>query len=145
VGIADALKTAKDMGIRTYKTKAKNAQEAHEAIRPTHASTRNGGSTDDEKKLYTLIWDRTIASQMKDAKLRRSKVSANIDDKETIPNFSVTGSVVTFPGWLIADPDARGEDVQLTVLNVGDSLELLTLQSIEKQTQPPSRYTEAGP
>lgn len=130
--------------VRTYKTKAKNAQEAHEAIRPTHASTRNGGSTDDEKKLYTLIWDRTIASQMKDAKLRRSKVSANIDDKETIPNFSVTGSVVTFPGWLIADPDARGEDVQLPVLNVGDPLELLTLQSIEKQTQPPSRYTEAG-
>ena len=131
--------------VRTYKTKSKNAQEAHEAIRPTHASTRYGGTTDDEKKLYSLIWERTISSQMKDAKLRRSKVTANITNgKSTIPDFSVTGSVVTFQGWLIADPDARGDDVQLPELNVGDNLNLLTLQSIEKQTQPPSRYTEAG-
>jgi DNA topoisomerase I len=131
--------------VRTYKTKAKNAQEAHEAIRPTHASTRNAGTTDDEKKLYSLIWERTVASQMKDAKLRRSKVSANIvGGKEEIPNFSVTGSVVTFQGWLMADPDARGEDVQLPELTVGSSLSLLTLQSIEKQTQPPARYSEAG-
>ncbi len=132
--------------VRTYKTKAKNAQEAHEAIRPTHASARNAGTTDDEKKLYSLIWERTVASQMKDAKLRRSKVTANIigSSKETIPNFSVTGSVVTFQGWLMADPDARGEDVQLPELEVGSSLALLTLQSIEKQTQPPARYSEAG-
>ncbi len=131
--------------VRTYKTKSKNAQEAHEAIRPTHASTRNGGTTDDEKRLYSLIWERTVASQMKDAKLRRSKVTANITgSKETIPDFSVTGSVVTFQGWLIADPDARGDDVQLPELTVGDPLTLLTLQSIEKQTQPPARYSEAG-
>lgn len=131
--------------VRTYKTKAKNAQEAHEAIRPTHASTRYAGTTDDEKKLYSLIWERTVSSQMKDAKLRRSKVTANITNgKSSIPDFSVTGSVVTFQGWLIADPDARGDDVQLPELNVGDNLNLLTLQSIEKQTQPPSRYTEAG-
>lgn len=131
--------------VRTYKTKSKNAQEAHEAIRPTHASTRFAGTTDDEKKLYKLIWERTIASQMKDAKLRRSKVTINISgSKETIPDFSVTGSVVVFPGWLTADPDARGEDVTLPVLNEGDSLLLQTLQSTQKETQPPSRYTEAG-
>lgn len=131
--------------VKTYKTKAKNAQEAHEAIRPTHASTRYAGTTDDEKRLYSLIWERTVSSQMKDAKLRRSKVTANITNgKSSIPDFSVTGSVVTFQGWLIADPDARGDDVQLPELNVGDNLNLLTLQSIEKQTQPPSRYTEAG-
>lgn len=131
--------------VRTYKTKAKNAQEAHEAVRPTHASTRYAGTTDDEKKLYSLIWERTVASQMKDAKLQRSKVTANIvGTKETIPDFSVTGSVVTFQGWLMADPDARGDDVQLPELSVGDELDLVTLQSIEKQTQPPSRYTEAG-
>jgi DNA topoisomerase-1 len=133
--------------VRTYKTKSKNAQEAHEAIRPTHASTRHGGTTDDEKRLYSLIWERTVASQMKDAKLRRSKVIANVTAArkgETIPDFSVTGSVVVFPGWLTADPDARGEDVQLPVLSIGSALDLLTLQSIEKQTQPPSRYTEAG-
>ena len=131
--------------VRTYKTKSKNAQEAHEAIRPTHASTRYAGTTDDEKKLYSLIWERTIASQMKDAKLRRTKVTANItSSKEAIPDFSVTGSIVTFKGWLEADPDARGDDVILPELQVGDPLNLVTLQSIEKQTQPPSRYTEAG-
>lgn len=130
--------------IRTYKTKSKNAQEAHEAIRPTHASVERGGTTSDEQRLYALIWERTVASQMKDAKLKRTKVIGNIDGKETIPDFSVTGSVVMFPGWLIADPDAKGEDVQLPALTIGDPLTLLTLQSIEKQTQPPSRYTEAG-
>jgi DNA topoisomerase-1 len=131
--------------VRTYKTKSKNAQEAHEAIRPTHATTRHAGTTDDEKKLYSLIWERTVASQMKDAKLRRTKVTANIrDSKETIPDFSVTGSVVVFPGWLTAEPGARGEDVILPSLEINDPLNLITLQSTEKETQPPSRYTEAG-
>jgi DNA topoisomerase-1 len=131
--------------VRTYKTKSKNAQEAHEAIRPTHATTRYAGTTDDEKKLYSLIWERTVSSQMKDAKLRRTKVTANITgSKETIPDFSVTGSVVVFPGWLTAEPGARGEDVILPSLEINDPLDLITLQSTEKETQPPSRYTEAG-
>jgi DNA topoisomerase-1 len=129
--------------IRTYKTKSKNAQEAHEAIRPTHALTRSGGTTDDEKRLYSLIWERTVASQMRDAKLKRSKVIANTYEKN-IPNFSVTGSVVVSPGWLLVDQDARGDDVILPELKVGDSLNLKTLQAIEKQTEPPNRYTEAG-
>lgn len=129
--------------IRTYKTKSKNAQEAHEAIRPTHALTRNGGTTDDEKRLYSLIWERTVASQMRDAKLKRSKVTANIKNK-SIPNFSITGSVVVSPGWLLVDQDARGDDVILPELKIGDELDLKTLQAIEKQTEPPNRYTEAG-
>jgi DNA topoisomerase-1 len=131
--------------VRTYKTKAKNAQEAHEAVRPTHASTRYGGTTDDEKRLYSLIWERTIASQMADTKLRRTKVIANINGgTETIPDFAVTGSVLVSPGWLTVDPDARGEDVELPILNKGDELDLQALNFVEKQTQPPSRYTEAG-
>lgn len=129
--------------IRKYKTKAKNAQEAHEAIRPTHALTRSGGSTDDEKRLYSLIWERTVSSQMKDAKLKRNKVIANIHDK-SIPNFSVNGSIVIFPGWLLVDQDARGDDVILPELKTGDQLNLKTLQSTEKQTEPPNRYSEAG-
>ncbi|MDB5260561.1 MAG: topA [Candidatus Nomurabacteria bacterium] len=129
--------------IRQYKTKSKNAQEAHEAIRPTHASSRSGGSTDDEKRLYSLIWERTVASQMKDAKLKRSKVTANIHTK-SIPDFSVTGSIVVSPGWLLADPNARGDDVILPALNKGDPLNLKALQAIEKATEPPNRYTEAG-
>lgn len=130
--------------VRTYKTKAKNAQEAHEAVRPTHASSTSGGNTDDEKRLYRLIWERTIASQMKDAKMARSKVTANIESKESIPNFTVTGSVVEYQGWLLADPDARGDDVLLPSLKEGDALTLKILNSIEKQTEPPHRYTEAG-
>jgi DNA topoisomerase I len=129
--------------VRAYKTKSKNAQEAHEAIRPTHAMQRSGGTTDDEKRLYSLIWERTVASQMKDAKLKRSKVIANIPSK-SIPNFSVTGSVVVFPGWLMVDQDARGDDVILPELKAGDELILKTLQAIEKATEPPNRYTEAG-
>jgi DNA topoisomerase-1 len=128
---------------RHYKTKSKNAQEAHEAIRPTHATQRSGGTTDDEKRLYSLIWERTVSSQMKDAKLKRSKVTANITGI-TIPDFSVTGSVVVFPGWLTVDQDARGDDVILPNLAVGDDLTLKSLNATEKQTEPPHRYTEAG-
>ena len=131
--------------VRTYKTKAKNAQEAHEAIRPTHAATSSAGNTDDEKRMYRLIWERTISSQMKDAKLKRSKVIANITGShETIPNFSVTGSVVVFPGWLTVDTGARGDDVNLPELKERDELKLIVLNSVEKQTEPPNRYTEAG-
>ncbi|MBP6888095.1 MAG: type I DNA topoisomerase [Candidatus Pacebacteria bacterium] len=141
----ESLFGKKFLEVRTYKTKAKNAQEAHEAVRPTHASTRYGGTTDDEKRLYSLIWERTIASQMADAKLRRTKVTANIKGStETIPDFTVTGSVLVSPGWLTVDPDARGEDVELPTLNTGDDLDLQALNFVEKQTQPPNRYTEAG-
>ncbi len=131
------------VNIRQYKTKSKNAQEAHEAIRPTHATSRSAGTTDDEKRLYSLIWERTVSSQMADAKLKRSKVTANIHSK-SIPNFSVTGSVVMSPGWLLVDQDARGDDVNLPELKKGDELNLKTLQSIEKATLPPNRYSEAG-
>lgn len=132
-----------NLEIRQYKTKAKNAQEAHEAVRPTHATQRSAGTTDDEKRLYSLIWERTVSSQMKDAKLKRSKITANIPTK-TIPNFSVTGSLLLSPGWLAVDQDARGDDVILPDLKPTDELKLKTLQAIEKQTEPPNRYSEAG-
>lgn len=132
-----------NLEIRKYKTKSKNAQEAHEAIRPTHAKERSGGTTDDEKRLYSLIWERTVASQMKDAKLKRSKVTANIITK-SIPNFSVNGSILLSPGWLLADQDAKSDDVILPELKPSDELTLKTLQSTEKQTEPPNRYSEAG-
>jgi DNA topoisomerase-1 len=132
-----------NLEVRQYKTKSKNAQEAHEAIRPTHASERSAGTTDDEKRLYSLIWERAVSSQMKDAKLKRNKVTANIPSK-SIPNFSVTGSVLLSPGWLAVDQDARGDDVVLPELKPTDPLNLKTIQAIEKQTEPPNRYSEAG-
>ncbi|MFA6050086.1 MAG: type I DNA topoisomerase [Candidatus Paceibacterota bacterium] len=126
-----------------FDKKSKNAQEAHEAIRPSHFETEVAGANDDEKKLYTLIWQRTVASQMKDAKLMRTKICANVADK-SIPDFAVNGSTVVFDGWLKADPGASGEEVILPEFKENEALKLLDLHTEEKQTQPPSRYTEAG-
>ncbi len=127
-----------------YKTKSKNAQEAHEAIRPTHIDNLSEGANDEQVRLYKLIWERAISSQMSDAKLLKTKVSANLKDSEKIPDFNATGSRVLFPGWLKVDQDARGEDVELPEVKKGEKLTLIDLNSIAKETQPPSRYTEAG-
>ncbi len=129
--------------VRVYKTKSKNAQEAHEAIRPTHMQVRSSGTTEDQKRLYRLIWERTVASQMIDAKIARTKISASVGT-ENFPLFSATGSRVISPGWLLVDTDARGEDVELPKVGADEPLTLQELTDLEKQTQPPSRYTEAG-
>jgi DNA topoisomerase-1 len=128
---------------RIYKTKSKNAQEAHEAIRPTHLDSMNEGTTDEQKRLYRLIWERTVSSQMTDAKLMKTKIVANIE-KGQIPDFTANGSRVLFPGWLACDQEARGEDVELPLVEIGEELKLLELKSNEKFTEPPNRYTEAG-
>ncbi len=128
---------------RAYKTKSKNAQEAHEAVRPTHFKRNNEGSSEEEKRLYKLIWDRTVASQMSNAILSRTKIIANITDK-TIPNFATVGSVIAFDGFLAVDSESRGEDVILPKVEKNDDLKLLKINNEEKWTQPPSRYSEAG-
>jgi DNA topoisomerase-1 len=134
---------AENLQTRTFSAKSKNAQEAHEAIRPTNILSDNEGLTPEQNKLYKLIWQRTVASQMLDAKILRSKVTAHVGD-DTIPDFSINGSRVISPGWLLADPDARGDDVELPKVQKGDKLTLLSLNTIEKATEPPARYTEAG-
>lgn len=126
-----------------FKAKSKAAQEAHEAIRPSNFLKENAGTNEDQKKLYTLIWERTVASQMADALILRTKVTANTTSS-TIPDFATNGSRVIFDGWLKADPRARGEDVELPKVEKGESIELKDIQSEGKQTQPPFRYTEAG-
>ena len=128
---------------RIYKTKSKSAQEAHEAVRPTNAHTHSAGANDDQKKLYQLIRARAISSQMTDAKVLRSKITTNVHG-HSIPDFTVTGSRVIFEGWLKADPEARGEDVELPKANAGDPLTLIEAHTTEKETQPPPRYSEAG-
>src|SRR5690606_20247294 len=105
-----------------YATKSKSAQEAHEAIRPTDPNKKSVGNTPDEKRLYDLIWQRSVASQMKAAKILRTKITASFGDKW--PDFSATGSRVVFPGWLICDVRARGEDVELPAVKTEDPLEL---------------------
>ncbi|MBU0613329.1 topoisomerase DNA-binding C4 zinc finger domain-containing protein, partial [Patescibacteria group bacterium] len=101
------------------------------------------GTTDDQKKLYQLIWQRTVASQMVDAKLLKTKITANIINGE-IPNFIVNGTHIVNPGWLLADPAARNDEIDLPKLMISDPLTLDHINSLEKQTQPPPRYTEAG-
>jgi len=130
---------------RTFKTKSKSAQEAHEAIRPSNFGVKHAGHTDDQKRLYELIWERAVASQMADAVVKRTKVIANITNaKESIPDFAANGSRVVFPGWLLVDTRARGEDVEVPSLTAGDPLSLVGIAHECKETQPPSRYTEAG-
>ncbi|MEI7777393.1 MAG: type I DNA topoisomerase [bacterium] len=128
---------------RTFATKSKNAQEAHEAIRPTNAGVLNAGANDEQKKLYQLIWQRSVASQMADAQTLRTKMLVEVADGK-IPDFAINGSRITSPGWLLADPDARGEDVELPKADVGERLKLIELKDEEKQTEPPPRYSEAG-
>lgn len=128
---------------RTFKTKSKSAQEAHEAIRPTNPRKVSVGGNDEQKKLYGLIRARALASQMADAKIMRTRLVANISNG-TIPDFAVTGSRVIFDGWLKADPAARGEDVELPKVAAHDSLSLIDARYEEKETQPPARYSEAG-
>ncbi len=128
---------------RIYKTKSKNAQEAHEAIRPTHIEKLRTGN-DDQDKLYRLIWERAISSQMTDAKLLKTKITAIIKEHEELPYFGANGSRLLFPGWLAVDTGARGEDVELPLCKEGEILKLLGLSSEEKFTEPPGRYSEAG-
>ncbi|MBX4209246.1 type I DNA topoisomerase [Candidatus Parcubacteria bacterium] len=129
--------------VRVFAAKSKNAQEAHEAVRPTDASRREAGSTPEEERLYSLIWARAVASQMKDARVMRTKILANVTSK-SIPDFQANGSRTIFQGWLDADPGARGEDVELPKVVQGDKLDLIDILSTEKFTEPPSRYSEAG-
>src|SRR3989338_5874397 len=127
---------------RTYVTKSKNAQGAHEAIRPSNICIKKAGTNPEQHKLYELIWQRTVASQMADAELMRTKIVAGYGEKEM--DFAAHGSRLLFPGWLAADLQARGEDIELPKVSVGDALTLIDSTSEEKTTEPPPRYTEAG-
>lgn len=128
---------------RIFATKSKNAQEAHEAIRPAHFEKQVAGNTDEEKKLYNLIWTRAVASQMKDAQMSRTKIIANIESRD-IPDFSTVGSVISYDGWLKCDPKSAGEDNILPEVSKDDMLKLLDINTEAKQTTPPNRFTEAG-
>ncbi|HET9059222.1 MAG TPA: type I DNA topoisomerase [Acidimicrobiales bacterium] len=143
-------------GPRRYDKKVKNAQEAHEAIRPAGDSFRHperAGLSGDQLRLYELIWKRTVASQMSDAQgtsvqVRLGATSSAGEDAE----FAANGRVVDFPGFLRAyvegsdDPEAELEDreVRLPRLASGDALAAETLEPQGHSTQPPARYTEAS-
>jgi DNA topoisomerase I len=129
---------------RVFKTKSKSAQEAHEGVRPTNMKNEDAGANAEQKKLYKLIWQRTIASQMVEANTLKMKLVAEIETKAKVPAFFTRGSRVLTPGWLIADPAAASEDIELPKVEKGEKLKLIDIDSTEKETLPPPRYTEAG-
>ncbi len=137
---------------RLYKSKAKNAQEAHEAIRPTDLSIAPNGKDaprdDQQRRLYDLIWKRTMASQMENAVM--DQVSADISDGTDDVVLRATGSVVTFDGFLTLYQETKDDDAEdeenrrLPKLEEGDKTKLMDVRQNQHFTQPPPRYTEAS-
>jgi DNA topoisomerase-1 len=132
---------------RIYQTKAKNAQEAHEAIRPTDF-TRDRAGSGDEAKLYELIWKRAIASQMAAASLERTTVT--LRDGTGRNELRATGQVVKFPGFLAVYEEGRDqkdegdEDGLLPFMKNGDCPAKTGVEAIQHFTQPPPRFSEAS-
>ncbi len=125
---------------RTFKSKSANAQEAHEAIRPTNVAQESAGADEQQKKLYNLIWRRTLASQMAPAQLENTTVSiAANGSKETL---EAKGQVVLFDGFLKVY-GRSGDDTLLPALSVGDPLTLQSAEALEALSRGPARYTEA--
>ena len=131
-----------------YVTKSKNAQEAHEAIRPTDAA-RVGAGEGDEYKLYDLIWKRTVACQMTNAEFDSVVVDIKPNIK-TDANFHAVGTTRTFDGFMKVyiedkdDEDDNDGETKLPVMVVGDKIDIIKLLPEQHFTQPPPRYTEAS-
>ena len=133
---------------RQYQTKTKGAQEAHEAIRPTYLDQHTIKGSADERKLYELIWKRTIASQMADAQMERTNVNIGISTNDK--QFVATGEVILFDGFLKvymeSYDDDRTEDTAaiLPPIEVGAVLDLDKMEAQQRYTRHPLRYTEAS-
>ena len=134
---------------RTYHTSSKGAQEAHEAIRPTYMSETSIDGTSQEKRLYELIWKRTLASQMADALIEKTTITINIDNAKE--KFIANGEVVSFDGFLkvyreSTDEDENAEDAThlLPAMKEGDALQRREIIATEKFSLAPARYTEAS-
>ena len=121
--------------VRHFKTKDASAQEAHEAIRPTDISRTNAGKNDYEKRLYQLIWTRTLATQMANAKVAKTTIKLNYD-------FVAKGEVVIFDGFLRVY--GKSKDSELPHLQKGDRVECLKLTAKQTFAKPPARYTEGS-
>jgi len=133
---------------RKYSSKIKGAQEAHEAIRPTYMNEHDVEGTKDQKNLYDLIWKRTIASQMSNAKLEKTVIDISSPHKKHI--FQAKGEVILFEGFLKAynesvDEDDQQEDTNiLPLVTKGDELNYSEINATQKFSQPPYRFAETG-
>jgi len=135
-----------------YTSKVKNAQEAHEAIRPTDAKRRPADVqkflTEDQQKLYTLIWQRTVASQMKPARVLKTEADITVATDQGKLTFLATGKQILFDGFLRVYTEGRDEDTEakerkLPRLEKGKDVDLLGLEALGHATKPPARYTDA--
>ncbi len=141
--------------VRKYQTHSKGAQEAHEAIRPTYMENVSIDGTSQEKRLYDLIWKRTIASQMADAQIEKTTVNITLSTEEgksqTDLQFIANGEVIAFEGFLkvyyeSTDDEDGNEELShaLPVIHEGEELERREIVSTERYSQGPNRYTEAS-
>ena len=132
---------------RNFRSKVKNAQEAHEAIRPTEMNKQHVSLGRDEDRLYSLIWKRTLASQMSEAKLERTNVKISNSKNNEI--LTATGEVITFDGFLKVylegtDFDEEDQAGMLPRLTINETLENNYITATERYTKPPYRFTEAS-
>ena len=130
---------------RQYRTKSKGAQEAHEAIRPTYMNVLNAGTTRDEQRLYELIWKRTIASQMAEAKGEKTTIEVSVHGSKYA--FVATGEVITFDGftkvYVQSTDDAEEERRILPAMSPRERLKLVNAEGIQTYAKPPFRYNDA--
>lgn len=132
---------------RSFVTKSKGAQEAHEAIRPTDMSRHTVNIDRDQARLYDLIWKRTLASQMSDAQLERTNVKIEANNHSEL--FSATGEVLLFEGFLKVylegnDDDDEEQEGMLPAMKVNEKLQNNYITATERYSRPPARYTEAS-
>ena len=154
---AVALATAKDVitemfgasyvHIHNYVTKTKGAQEAHEAIRPTDLSRQTIPGDTFAKHLYELIWKRTIASQMSDAKTEKTNITIPVSGRKE--KFVASGEVILFPGFLKVYTESKDDDNEevrgmLPAMQLGEALSAQMITATQRFAQPPARYTEAS-
>lgn len=147
---SEIIKIAGDKYVKTrqFRSKSKGAQEAHEAIRPTFISEHSVAATAQEKRLYDLIWKRTIASQMADAELEKTNIYINISNSPL--QFVAAGEVIVFDGFLkvyleSTDDEQEKEDTGLLpTMKKGEGLDPAEILARERFTQHPVRYTEAS-
>ncbi|KAA3142126.1 type I DNA topoisomerase [Alistipes indistinctus] len=143
-----ALFGAEYSEVRNFKTKSKGAQEAHEAIRPSYMNHRTIEGGPQEKRLYELIWKRTVASQMASAQTERTVVDIAVSG--AAEQFVATGEVVKFDGFLrlysesVEDETGEGEEALLPPMKKGDELTAQTITALQRFTQSPPRYSEAS-
>lgn len=125
---------------RTFRTKSEGAQEAHEAIRPTDFSKTSAGGDEQQKRLYQLIWQRAVASQMAQAKVSRTTAVIDMDNDKTI--FTAKGEILEFDGYLKVYGGGK-DDVILPNMTKGENLDLNSIDARQVFSRPPARYTEA--